>query len=90
MVLQIFLGVAITWPLFGDTLCRGAAQVKAAVPQKWGFGEGSWIRDKTREGGAAWGLVMDGMEAVSVQKPKMKDGWGLLIRENRVVTLDTG
>ena len=35
-------------------------------------------------------MVMDGMEAVSVQKPKMKDGWGLLIRENRVVTLDTG
>ena len=42
-VLQAFLCVAGTQTLLPETLRRGAEQVKAAVPQKWGAGEGSLI-----------------------------------------------
>ena len=31
---QTFLGASGTWPVLGQTLLRGAEQVKAAVPQK--------------------------------------------------------
>ena len=47
---QAFLGVTGTQPLLSETLCRGAEQAKAAVPQKWGGGLGKAAASETKFG----------------------------------------